>query len=89
MSKVKPEKLTLLDRKEHQSLHNFAQSLETIAARLKEDARVTFKEGDKDTIINPNTSVKVEYKYVTQGSKHKFEIELKWDDEAPEDFTIQ
>lgn len=89
MSKVKPDKITLLDRKERQSLLDFASSLETIATRLKQDASVTFKEGEKDTVINPSTRVKAEYKYVKQGSKHKFEIELKWNDEEPEDFSIE
>ena len=89
MSKVKPDKITHLDRKEYQSLLEFANDLETIALKLKEEAMVTLKEGDHDTIIKPSERVKAEYKYQTRGSRHKFEIELKWDEEEKPSFSIE
>lgn len=88
MSKVKPDKITHLDRKEYQTLMAFASDLERIAKRLKEDASVAFREGNTETTIKPSSSVKVEYKYQTQASKHKFEIELKWDEDEKESFSI-
>lgn len=88
MSKVKPEKLTHIDRKANLSLIAFAEQLEVIAKKLKEDGTVTFKEGDKETFISPSTEVQGEYSYVTQGNKHKFEIELKWKDDSDETFLI-
>lgn len=80
MSKLKLNKTVLLDRKEYTTLNEFADNLELIAKRLREDDQVIFKEGDKETIISPKENVKVEYKYQVVASKHKFEIELKWDE---------
>lgn len=89
MKKQKSQKITLLDRKTYQSREEFAESLELIAKRLKEDKTVTFKEGDKETIIAPNSNVKAEYKYEKRDGRHKFEIELKWDEEEKPTLSIE
>lgn len=88
MSKMKPEKLRHIDRKANLSLLAFSEQLEIIAQKLKAEGTVTFKEGDKETRISPSQDVQGEYSYITQGSKHKFEIELKWNDDSDETFFI-
>lgn len=89
MSKIKVLKETLFDRKVYQSLTEFADDLELIAKKLREEATVTFKEGEKETLIQPSNDVKVEYKYETRDTRHKFEIELKWDTDSKGSFSIE
>ena len=87
--KNKIEKTVLFDRKTYQTLEEFADSLELIAKRLREDKTVTFKEGEKATIIAPSENVKAEFKYELRAKRHKFEIELKWDEDEKPTLSIE
>lgn len=78
MTKIKPQKVRVVDRTERQSLEDFANTLESIAAKIKNDGKFSIVEGEKVTEIVPGSQVKVEYKYSTKAKKHKFEIEFKW-----------
>ena len=88
MSKVKPDKIVHLERKSNLSLTEFATQLEVLASKLKDEGAVTFKEGDQETFVSPSRNVTAEFKYVTKGTKHEFEIELKWREGNDETFLI-
>ncbi len=78
MTKIKPQKVRVIDRTEHQSLEDFANTLESIATKIKNDGKFLIVEGEKVTDVIPGSQLKVEYKYSTKAKKHKFEIEFKW-----------
>lgn len=90
-NQAKPEKEILIDRKEHQSLQEFANMLETIARKLKEQGTFTLVEGEKEVVVTPSQQLKVEYSYEKRGDKHSFEIEFDWKtgDHASSSFKIQ
>ena len=77
---MKPEKVRVVDRKEHVSLGEFADTLELIAKKLREDGSFNLIEGTKETLITPGNKLEVEYSYTTRGDKHEFEIEFEWND---------
>lgn len=83
------EKQRILDHKEHQSLNEFAQTLEIIAKKLKEQASFTLMKGDQEIEIQPNDLVEVEYSYKIKGDKHEFEIELEWREDGKEPISIK
>lgn len=68
----------ILKHKEQQSVRDFAEMLEKIAQKLKEEGQFTFVQGDEPVAVKPSELVKVEYEYVTKGDKHSFEIEFDW-----------
>ncbi|UQF71061.1 amphi-Trp domain-containing protein [Vagococcus lutrae] len=74
----RPVTQVIIDREEHQRLHEFATTLETIAKKLKEEGTFHFTEGNHTTPITPSDNLKVEYSYEIKGDKHSFEIEFDW-----------
>lgn len=87
----KPTKEILIDREEHQSLQEFATTLEIIAKKLKEEGTFTLVEGTKEVVVQPSEHLKVEYAYEKRGNKYSFEIEFNWktNDQPSESFKIQ
>lgn len=83
------EKQRILDHKEHQSLNEFAETLEVIAKKLKDEASFTLQQGDREIDIAPNSLVEVEYSYKIKGDKHEFEIELEWREDGKGPITIK
>lgn len=75
---TKPLTNVLIKHKEKQELLQFANILETIAQKLKQEGQFTFMQGEKEVVVKPSQSVKVEYEYTTKGDKHSFEIEFDW-----------
>ena len=73
----------IVDQKVHQNLDDFAQTLETIAQKLREDGKFTFVQGEDSIEIEPSEQVKVEYEYEIEDGKHEFEIEFEWYPDAP------
>lgn len=74
----KPVTEVLVKHKEHQSLQEFANMLETIAKKLREDEQFIFMQGNEQVEVKPASQVKVEYQYTLKGDKHSFEIEFDW-----------
>lgn len=68
----------ILKHKEQQNVREFAEMLEKIAQKLKEEGQFTFVQGNEPVVVKPSELVKVEYEYVTKGDKHSFEIEFDW-----------
>jgi amphi-Trp domain-containing protein len=81
----------LIDYEEHQRLNEFADMLESIAKKLKEDKQFTFLHNEEEIIIAPSEQVEAEYKYTIKGAKHSFEIELDWrtDDKGSQSLNIK
>ena len=78
MQMNKPLTEVLLKHKEHQHVEEFAQTLEIIAQKLRNEGKFTFIQGTKQINIAPNDQLKVTYEYVTKGDKHSFEIQFDW-----------
>lgn len=76
--KQKPPKEVLIKHKQHQSVTEFAELLETIAKKLKEKQEFVFNQGEKSTVVQVGEQLKIEYEYTTRGNKHSFEIEFDW-----------
>lgn len=74
----RPVTQVLINHKEHQSLHEFANMLEVIAKKLKEEKQFVFMQGEEQVEVSPSERVKVEYEYEVKGDKHSFEIEFDW-----------
>lgn len=74
----KPVTEVLIRHKEHQSLQEFANMLETIAKKLREDGQFIFMQDQEQVEVQPANQVKVEYQYTLKGDKHSFEIEFDW-----------
>ncbi|MGX7181657.1 amphi-Trp domain-containing protein [Enterococcus pallens] len=85
MMEQKPVTEVLVDREERQTLVEFATTLETIARKLKEEGAFILTEGEREILVNPSDTLKVEYSYEKKGDKHSFEIEFDWrtGDQAP------
>lgn len=60
MVEQKPVTEVLLDRKDRQTLVEFATTLETIARKLKEKGAFTLTEGEREIFVNPADTLKVE-----------------------------
>lgn len=78
MQEIKPVSEVLLKHKEHQSLEEFAATLEKIAAKLRTEGKFTFVQGEEQIVVEPTGQLKVEYEYTKKAGKHKFEIEFDW-----------
>lgn len=78
MNQTKPITEVLLKHKEHQSLEEFAATLEKIASKLRTEGKFTFVQDTQQKVVAPTGQVKVEYEYTKKGDKHKFEIEFDW-----------
>lgn len=91
MVEQKPVTEVLLDREERQTLLEFAATLETIARKLKEKGAFTLTEGEREIVVEPADTLKVEYSYEKKGDKHSFEIEFDWrtGDQAPNKMSIK
>ncbi|NLC05000.1 MAG: amphi-Trp domain-containing protein [Erysipelothrix sp.] len=90
MKKNKPLKIREVDRKQPQSLIEFADMLEDIATKLKAEGSFSVVEGDKTTVITPGSQLRTEFTYKTRGNKHEVEIQFKWrDNESNEPLTIK
>lgn len=91
MVEQKPVTEVLLDREDRQTLVEFATTLETIARKLKEKGAFTLTEGEREILVNPADTLKVEYFYEKKGDKHSFEIEFDWrtGDQASKKMGIQ
>lgn len=74
----KPVTQVLVDYEERQSLGELINTLETIAAKLREEGKFTLMQGKKEIVIQPSDRVKTELKYEVKGDKHSFEIEFEW-----------
>ena len=74
----RPTKQVLIDYEERQSLEQATALLETIVAKLKEQGKFTFKQGETEIEIQPSGQIQTEIKYEVKGDKHSFEIELEW-----------
>lgn len=74
----RPVTQVLINHKEQQSLHEFANMLEAIAKKLKEEQQFVFMQGEEQVEVSPSERVKVEYEYEVKGDKHSFEIEFDW-----------
>lgn len=74
----KPAAVKVIKHKELQPVAAFANMLETIAKKIKEEQQFTFVQGEKSTVIKLSDQVKVEIEYETKGDKHSFEIEFEW-----------
>lgn len=68
----------MIDYEERQSLEQATALLETIVAKLKEQGKFTFKQGETEIEIQPSGQIQTEIKYEVKGDKHSFEIELEW-----------
>ena len=81
----------LIKHKEHQNMHQFADMLERIAQKLREEGKFTFVQGTEQIEVSPAEQLKAEYEYTVKGDKHEFEIEFKWHtgDNAPQSMKIQ
>lgn len=91
MVEQKPVTEVLLDREERQTLLEFAETLETIARKLKEKGAFTLTEGKREIVVEPADTLKVEYSYEKKGDKHSFEIEFDWrtGDQTPNKMSIK
>ncbi|MGY3750421.1 amphi-Trp domain-containing protein [Vagococcus acidifermentans] len=87
----KPLTEVLIDREDHQTLLEFATTLEKIAEKLKTEGSFTMVEGTKENVIQPSEQLEVEYKYEKKGDKHSFEIEFEWytGEKASQTMTIE
>lgn len=83
MTKMKPQKVRIINRKEPQSLAELANTLEMIAHKLRDEGTFSIVEGEKVTNITPNNHVNVKIAYSTKGIKNKFSIEFKWLEQEP------
>lgn len=89
MSKTKKNKETIFYRKDHQTLAEFADMLELIASKLREEKEFVLQEEDKETTISPNDDVETKLSYKTKDSKHKFKIEFEWREDQSKTFQIK
>ncbi|GGK31510.1 hypothetical protein GCM10010965_25400 [Caldalkalibacillus thermarum] len=76
---TRPRTEVLAKSEEHQSLHQLADLLETIAAKLKSSGTFTLVQNGEEIPVQLPDSVKTELEYTKKGTKHKFEIEVEWD----------
>lgn len=88
---VRPTTQVLLKHKEYQSTVEFANMLEKIAQKLKNEGKFTFVQGTEQIEVTPADQIKVEYKYTKKGDKYEFEIEFDWrtGDHAPKTMGIE
>ncbi|WP_216829534.1 amphi-Trp domain-containing protein [Alkalihalobacterium elongatum] len=68
----------IFKHKEQQGINEFAEVLETIAKKLREEGQFVFMQGEEEVQVKPSQRLKVEYEYSTKGDKHSFEIEFDW-----------
>ncbi|MED3660956.1 amphi-Trp domain-containing protein [Ureibacillus terrenus] len=68
----------LIKHKEVQTVQEFAETLEKIAQKLKQEGKFTFVQGAEQVEVAPSDQVKVDVKYKVKGDKHEFEIEFEW-----------
>lgn len=78
MQMKKPLTEVLLKHKEHQHIEEFADTLEAIAGKLRQDGQFTFIQGTKHVSISPSDQIKVNFEYVMKADKHVFEIKFEW-----------
>lgn len=75
---MKPTTEVIIDFKQKQDLQEFANVLETIAQKLKQEGKFTFMQGTEEVVVEPSSMLKAEYKYTKKRDKHSFEIEFEW-----------
>lgn len=78
MREQRPNTNVLLKHEEKQSYTEFADILETIAKKIREEKKFTMVQDGKPVEVNLADMLKVEYEYKTKGDNHSFEIEFDW-----------
>lgn len=91
MEQTKPQKQVLVKHKENQTVQEFAEMLEKIAQKLKQQGMFTFVQGTEQVEVTPSDQLKVDYEYIVKGDKHEFEIEFEWYEgkSGPKKMTIE